>query len=226
MQPAAASLELQVPGACRQCLPWHHCPAHHHLPKQWGSAVQGARSGQSTHGCDNKAEECKHRLQVTGDFSLFFDKVKSRKDHALSVFRHDCSLLGGFPALLNTEAPNYCGSCIKPASDSKSWPRLLSSTIFRSSVVGTGYLQWQELRLSDATFTGYFPLLCAFFHSFSSGDFGSLTCILAWYYVILPTAQTFPKCLSNLQVFQCFVIFWSGALLSENMLVEVQNMYS
>lgn len=92
-QPAAP----QGPGACRQCLPQPHCPAHHHFPKPWGRALQWARSGKSSPGCDNKAEECKHALQVTGDFSLFFDKVKSRKDHALSAFIHDYSLLGVFP---------------------------------------------------------------------------------------------------------------------------------
>lgn len=106
------------------------------------------------------------------DFSLFLDKVKSRKDHALSVFRHDYSLLGVFPALLNTYIPsNYCGSCIKPASDSKSQGRLLPNAIFSSSVVGTGYLQWQQLHLSDATFIVCSPLPLCFFPQFFQWGF-------------------------------------------------------
>lgn len=134
--------------------------------------MQWARRGKSSPGCDNKAEECKHTLQGILDFSLLFDKVKSRKDHALNVFRHDYGLLGVFPALLNTDIPsNYCGSCIKPVSNSKSWARLLSNTIYASSVVGTGYLQWQQLHLSDATFTGYFPLPLCFFPQFFQWGF-------------------------------------------------------
>lgn len=139
-----------------------------------GKVPQWARRGKwkSNRGCDNKAEECKHILQVTLDFSLFLDKVKSRKDHALSVFRHDYSLLGVFPALLNTYIPsNYCGSCIKPASDSKSQGRLLPNAIFSSSVVGTGYLQWQQLHLSDATFTVCSPLPLCFFPQFFQWGF-------------------------------------------------------
>lgn len=56
-------------------------------------------------------------------------------------------------------------------SGSKSWARLLSTTIFSSSVEGTGYLQWQQLHLSDATSTWYFPLPLCFFPQFFQWGF-------------------------------------------------------
>lgn len=93
---SSSSLQHAVPACCapRSLVAPLPCSAPPSQTMGKCSAMGKAWKEQSW--CDNKAEECKHALQVTLAFSLFFDKVKARKDHALSVVRLDYSLLGFF----------------------------------------------------------------------------------------------------------------------------------